>query len=203
VELQQGVANVLTRTFIDNADKSNVATSRLQKQFEDATASANNLKKELEALNNDAFAKSDVTLYAVRVEALTTKIKFASQEAQNALAELSGRSDAELFKSLEASRTTKPTEQLKLEQDQLKKISEDRKLREQEITTFLLNEEMKRSGLKIQSAQESLNQEKLLDYQLEQQRLQHQLNIESHLKNDSIMIFRPSQKRQLTLSFQF
>lgn len=174
-KLQQGVANVLTRTFIDNTDKSNVATSRLQKQFEEATASASNLKKELEALNNDAFAKSDVTLYGVRVEALTTKIKFAAQEAQNALVELSGRSDAELFKSLDASRTTKPTEQLKLEQDQLKKISEDRKLREQELTSFLVSQEITRR----QADLETVNAKEIQNQQItsSQLRLNQQLQI--------------------------
>jgi hypothetical protein len=177
-KLQQGLANVLSRTFIDNADKSNVATARLSNGFKEASDEVFQLEKQLKTLNEDRLGAKGIDAlarYSLSISQTSKELREARENFRLLQVELSGRSDEELFKSLDASRSTKATDQLKLTEDQLKKISQDRKLREQELTGFLVSQEITRR----QADLETVNAKEIQNQQItsSQLRLNQQLQI--------------------------
>lgn len=114
--IQSGLANLITKTFIDEQNLSNVATARLNN-----TLSEN--KKRLEEVNTEIEKLTSLegrsTLQAIELNKLLTERAKLSKESSTALVEAAGRSDQELFASLEASRgPAAPKEEIKATKEQ-------------------------------------------------------------------------------------
>ncbi|HEY9705634.1 MAG TPA: hypothetical protein V6C58_24560 [Allocoleopsis sp.] len=180
-EIQKSLAEGITKTFIDDADKSNVATGRLKNTFSELSAEISTLEKRLDVLNKErlgAKGASALAAYAVNVDETKKQLKEAREEFALLQVELSGRSDQELFNQLEASKRNEiktTANQIKLTDDQLKKINADRKAREVELTKFLQDQNIQKlqANLVEVNSKDKANAQ-ILDLEL---RLKQQLEI--------------------------
>ena len=114
--IQSRLANLITKTFIDEQNLSNVATARLNN-----TLSEN--KKRLEEVNSEIEKLTSLegrsSLQAIQLNKLLSERVKLTKESSTALVEASGRSDQELFAALEASRQPQaPKEQIKATKEQ-------------------------------------------------------------------------------------
>jgi len=128
--IQSGLANLITKSFIDNQDLSNVATARLNNSLSEN-------KKRLEEINIEVEKLTSLegrsTLQAIELNKLLTERTRLAKESSTALVEAAGRSDQELFASLEASRqpaapkdriVANPEQLALAKQEQLKRLND-------------------------------------------------------------------------------
>jgi hypothetical protein len=130
--IQSGLANFITQKFIDNADLSNVATSRLRNNLEAVSKEITSVSSRIEEIKLDKLGSKSVQASA-EVASLNTELKRLREEQQKLFLEQSARSDQELFSALDASKgsgsnkeTIKATaEQTVLaKQEQLKRLND-------------------------------------------------------------------------------
>lgn len=115
--IQSGIAKIITSSFIDNQDLSNVATARLNNSLSENKKRLEEINVEIEKLTS---LEGRSTLQAIELNKLLAERTRLSKESSLALVEAAGRSDQELFKSLEASRQpAAPRDQIKANPEQL------------------------------------------------------------------------------------
>jgi len=128
--IQSGIAKIITNTFIDNQDLSNVATARLNNTLSENKKRLEDVNTEIEKLTS---LEGRSSLQAIELNKLLTERTKLAKESSTALVEAAGRSDQELFASLEASRQPSATkEQIKAtaeqtalaRQEQLKRLND-------------------------------------------------------------------------------
>lgn len=113
--IQSGFANFITKKFVDEADLSNVATSRLNNTLSENKKRLEEVNSEIEKLTS---LDSRSTTQAIELNKLLSERAKLSKESSTALVESAGRSDQELFAALEASRQKVPKEQIKATKEQ-------------------------------------------------------------------------------------
>lgn len=189
-DIESKLAKAFTKTFIDKADLSNVGLTRLNEKFADTSAQIKSLNDQIDNIKADKLASKSVEA-SVRVSELNDEIKKLRDEQAKLFAEGSAKSDQQLFAQLDASRAAPAVkEKIVVSPEQQKAIFEARKLKEQELTNFLTNEDLKRVNNSIQIDQialaetKNLDQQKLLSIsilnkQLEAENIQNKLNIDS------------------------
>jgi hypothetical protein len=215
-EIQKSIANFITTKFIDEADKSNVATSRLKSSFTELSTEISTLEKRLDILNNErlgARGASKLIEYSDRIKETASQLKSAREEFALLQVELSGRSDQELFAQLEASKQNeikKTVEVIKLTDEQLKVIHDKKLAREAELTAFKNSEELKRINNSIASSQIDLANETnfesqkaisldIFNKQIEAQNLQNKINLDNVNKQFNGTTIQDVQNRNAAL----
>jgi hypothetical protein len=128
--ISSGLANFVTKKFIDNLDLSNVGTTRLNNTLSENKTRLEDVNKEitnLVALDSRSISQASELNKLIRERAQLT------QDSAKALVESSGRSDQELFASLEKSREPKveapklianEAQTALLRQEQLKRLND-------------------------------------------------------------------------------
>lgn len=128
--IQAGLAKIITNRFIDNQDLSNVATARLNNTLSENKKRLEDVNVEIEKLTS---LEGRSTLQAVELNKLLTERAALTKESSTALIEAAGRSDQELFASLEKSKLpVAPPENIKAtaeqtaiaRQEQLKRLND-------------------------------------------------------------------------------
>lgn len=77
--LQTGLANLITKAFIDKADKSNVALSRLKDQLKDVDAEIKSVNERIAEIKMDKFASKSVQA-AAEISSLTLSLRGLAKE---------------------------------------------------------------------------------------------------------------------------
>lgn len=115
--IQSGLANLITKTFIDEQNLSNVATARLNNTLSENKKRLEEVNSEIEKLTS---LESRSTSQAITLNKLLSERANLAKESSIALVEAAGRSDQELFASLEASRQpSAPKDKIKANPEQL------------------------------------------------------------------------------------
>ena len=190
-EIQSGLANFITQKFIDNADLSNVATSRLRNNLEAVSKEITSVSSRIEEIKLDKLGSKSVQASA-EVASLNTELKRLREEQQKLFLEQSARSDQELFSALDA--TKKPKENapaIPLTPEQLKIIKD----RQSEITSFVAGEQLKRLNFETQIQQvssDSLKFKELKDTNTvaenNELRLQNMMIIDQKIKDQKAIL---------------
>ena len=159
-DISIAMAETFAVAFIDNADKSNVATARLSGQLEKLRSEADSLSSRLKILNEErlgAKGASALTAYSLNITDATKKFKAARDEIALLNVEISSRGDAALFAALESTRKPVDSVALQLTDEQKNKLFKDAKLRESDLTKFLQAEEIirRQADLENVNAKES------------------------------------------------
>lgn len=115
-EYQAAAAEFTSKKFLDKSDMSNVGSTRLRNEFKETQKEVERLESEVKKLNA-TIVSTDPILSRV-LEKKRTELFNARDKVQLQMVELSGRSDAELFAQLEASRNQPQTPKLELTAEQ-------------------------------------------------------------------------------------
>lgn len=142
--LATSFSELITRTFIDNDDLSNVALPRIQLRAKETGEEIENLARKIkmaEEIGNQ-----------FRVNKLTDELKKAREESLRLSVAISERLDKELEAQREASKfSKKPPPKLNLEPEQIAALAKKRRDQEADLSKFLASEESKRLQVEIQS----------------------------------------------------
>ena len=125
------------RALIDKDDFSNVGQSRLQKQFEESSAEVDSLDRRLKQLNEERFGakgSDQVAQYAQSIDQVSKNLRGAKAEHERLMIELSGRSDADLFRGLDASQKVAPKVKIELTSEQKSDLAEAKKKKQIEAS---------------------------------------------------------------------
>ena len=171
-ELQKGFANFITKTFVDNANLSNVSTARLRDTFSETSLEIEALNKRITEIKSDALGSKSVQA-AREISFLNDKLKELRAERDKTFLEQSGRSDEELFRQLDASRTTSAPVDLKRTKEQDAQVLADRRKRLTDLQAYVtaqdklvLDAEIKRIDAITNLDQRLIAQKSLNDQQL-------------------------------------
>lgn len=132
-----GFAEFVARNLIDENDLSNVGTTRVQNQYSELSDEVLKLESRLKRLNEERFGArgvSEVAAYAQSISETSDKLRRTREEAQKLLIELSGRSDDQLFRDLDASRNTKQPVKIEKTPEQIAAIAEEAKKKQIEAS---------------------------------------------------------------------
>lgn len=114
--IQSGLANLITKTFIDEQNLSNVATARLNNTLSENKKRLEEVNAEIEKLTS---LEGRSTSQAITLNKLLSERAKLTKESSTALVEAAGRSDQELFAALESSRQPQdPKDQIKATKEQ-------------------------------------------------------------------------------------
>lgn len=128
--IQSGLANLITKTFIDEQNLSNVATARLNNSLSENKKRLEEVNTEIEKLTS---LEGRSSLQAIELNKLLTERAKLAKESSLALVEAAGRSDQQLFADLEKSRgpaapkdkiVANPEQQALAKQEQLKRLND-------------------------------------------------------------------------------
>ena len=184
-EISKSVGNFLARAFIDNADQSNVATERISARVKELNQEVSSLEKSLKTLNEErmgAKGASELARYALGIDEVRKSLKSSKEELSLLMVEMSGRSDEALFRGLDAA--PRATSALTLTPEQKKKLYDDAKARESDLTKFLTAQEIARRNAGLETvnakdiaAQQITSSQLRLNQQLEVLELQHKTSL--------------------------
>lgn len=169
-DIGKSIAETLARSFVDNADKSNVATARLNSQLEETSTKIDSINKRIEEIKLDKLGSKSVQA-AAEIESLNRSLKGLISEREKLMVESSGRSDKEVFDALSSFRD-KPKQglDLKLNDEQIKAQKE----RALDLTKFIQQQDL----LILQSNLEVVNQKDSINQQITSQQLRAQQELE-------------------------
>lgn len=170
--IQSSFANFITKTFVDNANLSNVATGRLRSTLSETSLEIEAINKRISEIKSDALGSKSVQA-AQEISFLNEKLKELRSERDKTFLEQSGRSDAELFSQLEASRNVPKAPEITRNKEQDAQVAADRIKRLQDLQAYVtaqdklvLDAEIKRIDTITNLDQKLIAQKSLNDQQL-------------------------------------
>ncbi len=190
--IQSGFANFITKKFVDEADLSNVATSRLRDNLSEVSKEISSISSRIEEIKLDKLGSKSVQASA-EIASLNTALKKLREEQQKLFLEQSARSDQELFSALDASRNQDKSGGINtpLTKEQIKIIQD----RQKEVTSFIASEEIKRLNFQNQIQQvssDSLKFKELKDTNTTAEnndlRLQNMMIIDQKIKDQKLIL---------------
>ena len=188
-QIQSGVAESLTRAFIDKADLSNVSAQRLRDRLESLNKEAALLESKIGKDALDNFAKG-ASASAFGVQELIDRLQGLKSEQAKIASTIADQREVQRRLDQVAKPSGSTATPIKANEEQNILLAERRKKAESELTAFVSGEELKRLNNTTQIDQQRLaaatNYESSLaimndifNQQKQALELQHQVNIES------------------------